>query len=391
MIERITPMTAQLPTVTAARCAPRGTRWLQPLVDATLGDFVFFKLVNDYFNREIQDFGLELMKRAMKWVSTIALTVTTLWILILGYRIATGQSRESAMATMVKAAKVAVIISIASALGVNGAMLHQTMTQNLDKEIHRLFTGDEGTAADAIDENLAYTQVAMATLDAVRVDPAQPEVLEKKGRAMLMAGFGTASPPMAAGAMLLLFKFTMAFLIGIGPIFILALIFDQTKDLFKKWLFYVIGTLFSMSMLSVVTAMVLKFTAKVAAAYWVVKFIPLASAEGLSSQALQQGGIGLIMTMLIITVPTIAAALWQGNMGTFLSYTAFNNTAALGPQGQPAVSYMPAQVARNSNPGEERGADSTSTNKIITGNTNSTPIQVAGSRGNASRNGDNSI
>ncbi|MCD0264947.1 type IV secretion system protein, partial [Xanthomonas melonis] len=131
-----------------------------------------------------------------------------------------------------------------------------------------------------------------------------PEVLEKKGRAMLMAGFGTASPPMAAGAMLLLFKFTMAFLIGIGPIFILALIFDQTKDLFKKWLFYVIGTLFSMAMLSVVTAMVLKFTVKVAAAYWAVKFIPLASAEGLSSQALQQGGIGLIMTMLIITIPT---------------------------------------------------------------------------------------
>ncbi|OCG87588.1 Type IV secretion system protein virB6, partial [Xanthomonas euvesicatoria] len=232
--------------------------WLQPLADANLGDFVFFKLVNDYFNREIQEFGLDLMGRAMRWVSTIALTITTLWVLILGYRIATGQSRESAMATMIKAGKVALIISFASALGANGAMLHQSMTQNLDKEIHRLFTGDEGTAADAIDENLAYTQVAMATLDAVRVDPAQPEVLEKKGRAMLMAGFGTASPPMAAGAMLLLFKFTMAFLIGIGPIFILALVFDQTKDLFKKWLFYVIGTLFSMSMLSVVTAMVLK-------------------------------------------------------------------------------------------------------------------------------------
>ncbi|MCD0264887.1 Type IV secretion system protein virB6, partial [Xanthomonas melonis] len=71
--------------------------------------------------------------------------------------------------------------------------------------------GDEdSSASDAIDENLAYTQIAMATLDAVRVDPSQPEVLEKKGRAMLMAGFGTASPPMAAGAMLLLFKFTMA-------------------------------------------------------------------------------------------------------------------------------------------------------------------------------------
>ncbi|MBV6792478.1 type IV secretion system protein [Xanthomonas campestris pv. daturae] len=336
-----------MPTAAAAWCAPRAANWYQPLADANLGDFVLFKLVNDYFNSEIQDFGMDLMKRAMRWVSAIALTVTTLWILILGYRIATGQSRESAMATMIKAGKVALIISFASALGANGAMLHQSMTQNLDKEIHTLFTGKESTAADAIDENLAYTQIALATLDAVRVESTEPEMLEKKGRAMLMAGFGTASPPMAAGAMLLLFKFTMAFLIGIGPIFILALVFDQTKDLFKKWLFYVIGTLFSMSMLSVVTAMVLKFTAKVAAAYWAVKFIPFGNAEGLSSQALQQGGIGLIMTMLIITVPTIAAALWQGNMGTFLTYTAFNNAASPGPQGQPAGSYMPQQAPKD--------------------------------------------
>ncbi|APO95058.1 type IV secretion system protein [Xanthomonas vesicatoria] len=330
---------------------------------------------------------LELRERAVKWVSTIALTVTTLWVLILGYRIATGQSRESAMATMIKAAKVAAIISVASALGVNGAMLHQTMTQNLDKEIHHLFTGDDGTAADAIDENLAYTQIAMATLDAVRVDPSQPEVLEKKGRAMLMAGFGTASPPMAAGTMLLLFKFTMAFLIGIGPIFILALVFDQTKDLFKKWLFYVIGTLFSMSMLSVVTAMVLKFTAKVAAAYWAVKFIPLVSAEGLSSQALQQGGIGLIMTMLIITVPTIAAALWQGNMGTFLSYTAFNSAASPGPQGQPAGSYMPQRTAPNEDRLDANISNTTGAagSRSIT-RADSSEAMAPGARGLAERN-----
>nr|WP_238601345.1 type IV secretion system protein [Xanthomonas arboricola] len=428
-----------------------GMNWLQPLADANLGDFVFFKLVSDYFNREIQEFGLDLMKETMKWVSTIALTVTTLWILILGYRIATGQSRESAMATMIKAAKVAIIISVASAVlgyriatgqsresamatmikaakvaiiisvasavGANGAMLHKTMTQNLDKEIHGLFTGDDdSTAEDAIDDNLAYTQLALAALDAVRVDASEPEMLEKKGRAVMLAGFGTASPPMAAGAMLLLFKFTMAFLIGIGPIFILALVFDQTKDLFKKWLFYLIGTLFSMAMLSVValvfdqtkdlfkkwlfyligtlfsmamlsvvTAMVLKFTAKVAAAYWAVKFIKFGDAEGLSSQALQQGGIGLIMTLLIITVPTIAAALWQGNMGTFLSYTAFNNTAAPGPQGQPAGSYMPQQAPRSNSQGDERSTETANATKAIAGGSTTTYTQSPGSRGNASR------
>ncbi|WAH66691.1 type IV secretion system protein [Xanthomonas hortorum] len=362
---------------------------MQPLADIGLGEFVFFKLVNDYFSNEIQEFGLELMSRTMRWVSTIALTVTTLWVLILGYRIATGQSRESAMATMIKAGKVAIIISLASAVGVNGAMLHQTMTQNLDKEIHGLFTGDEdSTASDAIDENLAYTQVALTALDAVRVDATDPEALEKKGRAILMAGFGTASPPMAAGAMLLLFKFTMAFLIGIGPIFILALIFDQTKDLFKKWLFYVIGTLFSMAMLSVVTAMVLKFTAKVAAAYWAARLITLGNAEGLSSQALQQGGIGLIMTGLIISVPTLAAAIWQGNMSSFMHFSAFGGSAASspGPQGQPAGSYVPQRTAPNSDRADDSIQRTTSAvTKTIAG-ADFTETAAIGSRGLAGQN-----
>ncbi|WP_425530114.1 hypothetical protein [Xanthomonas campestris] len=58
MIERVAPMTAPMPTVTAARCAPRATNRLQPLADANLGDFVFFKLVNDYFNRESRNSAL---------------------------------------------------------------------------------------------------------------------------------------------------------------------------------------------------------------------------------------------------------------------------------------------------------------------------------------------
>ncbi|WP_024419894.1 type IV secretion system protein [Pseudomonas avellanae] len=363
--------------------------WLQPLADIGLGEFVFFKLVNDYFSNEIQEFGLELMSRAMRWVSTIALTVTTLWVLILGYRIATGQSRESAMATMIKAGKVAIIISLASAVGVNGAMLHQTMTQNLDKEIHGLFTGDEdSTASDAIDENLAYTQIALTALDAVRVDATDPEAIEKKGRAVLMAGFGTASPPMAAGAMLLLFKFTMAFLIGIGPIFILALIFDQTKDLFKKWLFYVIGTLFSMAMLSVVTAMVLKFTAKVAAAYWAARLITLGNAEGLSSQALQQGGIGLVMTLLIISVPTLAAAIWQGNMGTFMAYSAFDRGggSSPGPQGQPAGSYVPQRTAASEDRSEANVQKGVGTATRTIAGADSSETVAKGSRGLAGQN-----
>ncbi len=129
--------------------------------------------------------------------------------------------------------------------------------------------------------------------------------------------------------------------------------------------------------------MVLKFTAKVASAYWAVKFIPLASAEGLSSQALQQSGIGLIMTMLIITVPTIAA-LWQGNMGTFMAYSAFNSAASPGPQGQPAGSYMPQQAPKDNSvtPPSSLG----SADQRVSGTPQAPPSQEgSGSRGVANQ------
>ncbi|MCD0256759.1 Type IV secretion system protein virB6, partial [Xanthomonas melonis] len=117
-----------------------------------------------------------------------------------------------------------------------------------------------------------------------------------------------------------------------------------------------------------------------------VKFIPLASAEGLSSQALQQGGIGLIMTMLIITIPTIAAALWQGNMGTFLTYTAFNNTAAPGPQGQPAGSYMPQRTAPNTDrPDDSAYRTNSGVSRTITGADASDTV-TPGARGLAGQN-----
>ncbi|MCD0264998.1 Type IV secretion system protein virB6, partial [Xanthomonas melonis] len=107
----------------------------------------------------------------------------------------------------------------------------------------------------------------------------------------------------------------------------------------------------------------------------------------LSSQALQQGGIGLIMTMLIITIPTIAAALWQGNMGTFMAYSAFGTAASPGPQGQPAGSYMPQQVAVNRESESDRQNVQTTATKV-TGAPQVLATPPVGSRGQAGRGGD---
>ncbi|MDF4024731.1 type IV secretion system protein [Luteibacter sp. PPL201] len=292
-----------------------------------LTSYVYFKLIYDYLNQDIHDFGRELMGRTSTWASAIALTLVTLWIFFQGFRIVSGQSREPMMASVLHMGRIAVIVSAASTMTVTGFNLHTFLTVDLDKEIHGLFTGKSNrSTADAIDENLAWTQLALSTISAVQVIPNDAEMLSTKQRTAWFAAFGSASPPMAAAAMLLLYQFAIALFIGLGPIFILCLIFDQTKDLFRKWLLYGIGTIFSMALLSVVSSMVLGLTLRVSAAMWgekIVNKILGTDAEGLTNTAMQQGGIGLLLTVLIVSVPPMAAMFFQGTLGSFTSHNPF--------------------------------------------------------------------
>lgn len=320
--------------------------WISPSGQSGIGDFVLFKLVNDYLSDRIAEFGLQLMARTMGWATSIALVLVTLWVLITGYRIATGQSREPMMGLIVNALRITVIVGVATTMSFAGTNLHRYLTYDLDREVHGLFSGNTNkTTADSIDQNLALLQIAMTSIDAVQVVKDDPEMQQQKARALLFAGVGAAGPAMTAGAMLLMFKFIIAMWIGLGPIFILCLIFDQTKEMFRKWLLYGVGTIFSMAMLSVVTGIILEMMARISVALWVAKIGKIwgIDAEGISNQAMQQGGLGLIMTVVIITIPPIAANFFQGQMGSFMHFSAFGSGAASqpGPQGQPAGSYTP--------------------------------------------------
>ena len=130
------------------------------------------------------------------------------------------------------------------------------------------------------------------------------------------------APAVVAGSMLLLNKVAMALFVGLGPIFILSLMFEPTKQLFNRWLFYGIGTMFSLAVLSVMVAIALDMVLAVAGSFWVGRILG-SSTEGINSMALQQGGLGLVLTTLIIMAPPMAAAFFQGMLGQFTAYSGF--------------------------------------------------------------------
>jgi type IV secretion system protein VirB6 len=299
--------------------------WLHPLAESpSLGEFYFFHAILNYLTEAINDLGFGIMKRMMNWVSGLALIILTIWVLVQGFRIVTGQSRESMMALVANTAKVTLIVSAAMSMGIFGGDLHTLLTTDLPNQITKQVTGEDESAADQIDENMKWMSVALTTINAVDVVD-NPALTEEKGRAMIFTGIGTGGPALVAGAMLLLYQVAIALFVGFGPLFILALLFDFTKSLFHRWLFYGIGTMFSMAVLAAMTSIALKMVAAVSEAFWgaalVGKILGIDAADGISSQAMQQGGLGLLLTTLIISAPPMAAMFFQGTLGQFGAYS----------------------------------------------------------------------
>lgn len=348
--------------------------WLQPkVVDiGGLGDFIFFRAVFRFLSSRIEDFGFDVMGRVMGFVGFLALIVLTLWIFFQGYKVITGQMRESLMGLVANMAKAAFIVSCAVAFGTVGSEIHTYLTQDMKDGINELVTGNSGSPEEKIDESLGWLQVAMSTFDALDLQ-GDPALVAEKERVQFYVTMGTGGPAVVAGAMLLLYQIAMALFIGLGPIFILCLLFDFTKGLFQKWLFYGIGTMFSMAMLSFVVSLALDMVTRVAIAMWTSAaagqfLLGVNVNEGMSSQAMQQGGMGLILTALIVSAPPMAALFFNGVMGSFLHFSAFGAGGMIGPQGQPPGSfgggsgynpqaYQPTQPVSNAGGGDGRSVN----------------------------------
>lgn len=297
--------------------------WLGGQIQS-LGDFFFFRLILDYLREEIEKFGVEMLTRVMQWVGGLALTLMILWIMIQGFRIVTGRSRESMMLLVMNSLRATLILSIATSMALFGTNLNNFLVVDVRDAIHEQVTGNSGSPEESIDRNLAWMQVALTSIDAL--DVAGDETIDSaKTRAMWFTGLGTAGPALVGGTMLLLYEVALALFIGLAPLFILSLLFEQTKGLFSRWLYYGIGTMFSMAVLSAMVSIALEMVARVAASFWASA---LAGAlvgsnftEGITSQSMQQGGMGLILTVLIVSTPPMAAMFFQGTLGNFMTYS----------------------------------------------------------------------
>ena len=125
---------------------------------------------------------------------------------------------------------------------------------------------------------------------------------------------------------------------------------------FSTMVFYGIVTMMSMAVLAVMTTISIDLLFAVSGALWASDLLPgmTKSNESMMSLAMQQGGLGMILTALILTAPPMAGAFFNGVMGQFhgsnqMPGSSSNNSAY--PPGHPG--YVPPQ-APPANTGSQR-------------------------------------
>lgn len=286
-----------------------------------LSNFVFFRVIYDFIHSEIDEFAIHLLARTMMLVSAAALSVLTLWILIRGYRIVTGQSHQPMMGLIADTLRTTLILGLACGMALGGSTFYEFLGGDLPNEISRVVTGSNEPIIEQIDRSLALMQVALTRIDSLEVEH-DPFVNQAKVRALWFTGIGTAGPALMGGGVLLMNQIALALFIGLGPLFVLSLLFERTKSLFGKWLYYGIGTMFSLAVLSVMVTLALDMVLAVGTAFWLSASLG-ASSEGITSLAMQQGGLGLVLTALILSAPPMAAAFFNGVLGNFSPLSAF--------------------------------------------------------------------
>jgi len=306
-----------------------------PITD--INNFAFFNLINDYLRDEIDTFQWNLLTSTAQLIGAIGLTVLSIWIMFQGFRIITGRTHQSMMALVGDSLRAVLILGVATSAASVSSNLYWTLTDGTTSAITAVVSKSSESPYANIDKNLAYMQGMLSTIDSLATG-GDASVDSAKDRAKWFSGIGIAGPGVVGGSILLLNKIAIALFVGFGPLFIMCLLFEQTKSLFSKWLLYGIGTVFSLAVLSFMVGLANNVVQGVAIVF-LSKFALLLAdtssfqgtsviSEGITSMALQQGGIGLVLTTLIISAPPMAAAFFQGTLGSYVSYSAFGNVGS---------------------------------------------------------------
>lgn len=291
---------------------------------------IFYKGIIEFIRSEITDIATAGISNMTSFVSMIALPIVTLWLMMQGYRIMTGRSQIPLMGFVLNAAKVVVIMSIAMSGSVFNQDIQDTVWAWRD-DVAAIVSNESGNVYDNVDKSLMLAQAMMITADKLNIDTDADAsgTDDSLNTAKWVSTFGSAGPAFVGGGLTVVHEFALSFCIIFFPLMVVALLFDETKQMFWQWLKFTIGTLFSAGALAATAALAMKMTAIYGIAILAATHLGMTgsadtngNATPFIQSAMALGGLGTFLTVLIVSVPMLVYNFFAGNLG-FSPFNAF--------------------------------------------------------------------
>ena len=283
-------------------------------------------------------------------------------------RMVSGQSRESFMGFLNRAFVVIIVVASAQGFALSGHSMMQTV-RDMQNIVAQAITGNEYTSPDKMVGKVLTYMLTLQSILQIYQGSVSPGGADFSNTLTFITGAGQAVPALLAGGLSLLNEVALNLSFVFGPLFILCYISVRTRFLFVNWVKFTVTTLFSMAVLSVVTVIALKAIIMMAAMLIgmnVSSAVAGAAASALGSDSLLgslleagstspsltdiatvTGGVGMLLTTLILGVPPLVVNFFSGGVGA-----AFNAYNAFG--GRPGGGNLPEMMQRQQQGAEDR-------------------------------------
>jgi len=299
-------------------------------------DGALYGSIRNYIAARIELLLEYTLSRNLSLALTMIGALFTLWIMVQGYLILTGRSQENLKAFIFNLGKTYIIILVALGVSSTSEFSLRTLTEVTTDGIASLMTGNSDVSECTlkstsslmgckIDKSLTVAQASMAFIN--QIDTADnPNIAAQVERAKLFAGAGAAGPGIVTGTMLIIYRVAMALFVGFAPFFILCLMFKKTTPYFTKWLNYGLATMFSSALLAAMASISTDLVKIIAESQYkyskiasVTSIITGESVSGIFNSAMNQLGLGLMLSTVLIIVPPMAGNWFNGVMGGYFA------------------------------------------------------------------------
>ena len=319
-----------------------------------------FEEIRSYIVDLIGQFGYAGLGRMMAFAGAVGTVWLTIWFMVQGYRIATGQSRESLHVFIVRAITVTAIVAVAQGLAIFGQDL-ASLVLDLRNSIALAITGgeyeDPSKMVGKVLTGMLTLQLAMDL--APVLGPSSGNNLNMANTLSFITGAGQALPALIAGGLMLLNEIAMHLCLVMAPLCLLAYVFEQTRFMFVTWAKFTVNTLFSMVVITVVTVIALKATIMLGTALLAMDGVSSGLAFAsvttgtlyLRDIATISGGLGMLLTTLILGTPPLMTNFFSGQVGAIFS--GYNQVGSVAAGNKPAAGSQDFLRSRNSHENEE--------------------------------------